>query len=104
MNFEILKMIVLNTSAAILPVLIGALILLGAVSLSPLGRNWIGYLRERRRDSEALEAMLAEIGGLRTVLTEVIERLDATERRLAAGPLPPPMEGRTGSDRIATPV
>jgi hypothetical protein len=42
MNFEILKMIVLNTSAAILPVLIGALILLGAVSLSPLGRNWNG--------------------------------------------------------------
>jgi hypothetical protein len=54
-------MIVPNT-AAVLPFLLGALILLGPVSLSPLGRLWIDHLRGRRRDSEALEAMLADVG------------------------------------------
>lgn len=103
MNFEILKIVFLNTSAAVLPWLLGGLVLLGAVSFSPLGRLWVGYLRERRRDSESLEALLGEMNGLRSVLGEVVERLDATERRLALGQLPShPREIDQGG--ISTPV
>jgi hypothetical protein len=90
MNLDLLKMIFLNTAAAVIPFLLGGLVLIAAVSYSPLGRLWIGYLRQRKRDSEALEAMLEETAGLRAVLGEVVERLDATERRLALGALPSP--------------
>jgi hypothetical protein len=104
MNPEILKMILLNTSMVVLPWLVGGLILIAAVSFSPLGRLWVGYLRDRRRDAEALEAMLAETSALRGVLGEVVERLDATERRLALGP-PTPQPRRTASeDGVRTPV
>lgn len=97
----IFQMVFFNTAAAVLPWLLAGLVLLGAVSFSPLGRLWIAYLRERHRDSEALDAMLSETSALRGMLGEVIERLDATERRLAAGQpasLPPV------TDRITTPV
>ena len=46
MNLDMLKLIFLNTAAAALPFLIGGLVLLAAVSYSPLGRLWIGYLWE----------------------------------------------------------
>jgi hypothetical protein len=105
MNLDMLKMIFLNTAAAALPFLIGGLILLAAVSYSPLGRLLIGYLRERKRDSEALQAMLDETSALRGVLGEVVERLDATERRLALGALPPAGPSRSEiPTEIRTPV
>ena len=88
MNLDMLRMIFLNTAAAVVPFILGGLVLIAAVSYSPLGRLWIGYLRQRKRDSEALEAMLDETVALRGVLGEVVERLDATERRLALGALP----------------
>jgi hypothetical protein len=105
MDLDLLKMIFLNTAAAVIPFLLGGLVLIAAVSYSPLGRLWIGYLRQRKRDSEALEAMLEETAGLRTVLGEVVERLDATERRLALGALPlPPRNHSDVPTEIRTPT
>lgn len=104
MNPEILKMILLNTSMVVLPWLVGGLILIAAVSFSPIGRLWVGYLRDRRRDAEALEAMLSETSALRGVLGEVVERLDATERRLALGPATPPPRRSSSEDSVRTPV
>lgn len=102
MDPQVLWMVFLSTAAAVLPWVLGGLVLVGAVAFSPLGRLWIAYLRERHRDSEALEAMLAESGALRSMLGEVIERLDATERRLALGQPSPPVQGQ--GDRLTTPV
>jgi hypothetical protein len=65
-----------------LPWGLGALAIAGALSLTPFGQGLIDYLRSRRRDTEALEAVLQELAELRTTLGEVVERLDATERRL----------------------
>ena len=104
MNPEILKMILLNSSVVMLPWLVGGLILIAAVSFSPLGRLFVGYLRDRRRDAEALEAMLAETSALRGVLGEVVERLDATERRLALGPPTPTPRRNPSEDSVRTPV
>lgn len=104
MNPEILKMILLNSAMGMLPWLVGGLILIAAVSFSPLGRLWVGYLRDRRRDAEALDAMLAETSALRSVLGEVVERLDATERRLALGPPTPQPRRNPSEDGVRTPV
>ena len=104
MNPEILKMILLNSSVVMLPWLVGGLILIAAVSFSPLGRLFVGYLRDRRRDAEALEAMLAETSALRGVLGEVVERLDATERRLALAPPTPQPRRSPSEDSVRTPV
>ena len=106
MNLDMLKMIFLNTAAAVIPFILGGLVLIAAVSFSPLGRLWIGYLRQRKRDSEALEAMLEETAALRGVLGEVVERLDATERRLALGalPLPPRNQADLSTTEIRTPT
>lgn len=106
MNLDMLKMIFLNTAAAVVPFLLGGLVLIAAVSYSPLGRLWIGYLRQRKRDSEALEAMLEETAALRGVLGEVVERLDATERRLALGalPMPPRHQADIPTTEIRTPT
>ena len=106
MNLEMLKMIFLNTAAAVVPFILGGLVLIAAVSFSPLGRLWIGYLRQRKRDSEALEAMVEEIAALRGVLGEVVERLDATERRLALGalPMPPASHASIPTTEIRTPT
>ena len=104
MNPEILKMILLNSSVVMLPWLVGGLILIAAVSFSPLGRMFVGYLRDRHRDAEALEAMLAETSALRGVLGEVVERLDATERRLALGPPTPQPRRNPSEDSVRTPV
>jgi len=106
MNLDLLKMIFLNTAAAVIPFLLGGLVLIAAVSYSPLGRLWIGYLRQRKRDSESLEAMLEETAALRGVLGEVVERLDATERRLALGalPVPPPSQANIATTEIRTPT
>lgn len=106
MNLDLLKMVFLNTAAAVVPFLLGGLVLIAAVSYSPLGRLWIGYLRQRKRDSEALEAMLEETAELRGVLGEVVERLDATERRLALGalPMPPRNQADIATTEIRTPT
>jgi hypothetical protein len=106
MNLDMLKMIFLNTAAAVVPFILGGLVLIAAVSFSPLGRLWIGYLRQRNRDSEALEAMLQETAALRGVLGEVVERLDATERRLALGalPVPPRVQEDLPTTEIRTPT
>ena len=106
MNLDLLKMVFLNTAAAVVPFILGGLVLIAAVSYSPLGRLWIGYLRQRKRDSEALEAMLEETAALRGVLGEVVERLDATERRLALGALPTPPHNRAdiATTEIRTPT
>jgi len=53
------------------------------VSLSPLGRGLLRFLRERRRDALLNEQILDELVHLRTTLGEVTERLDATERLLS---------------------
>ena len=104
MSPEILKMVLLNSAMGMLPWLVGGLILIAAVSFSPLGRMFAGYLRDRRRDAEALESMLAETSALRGVLGEVVERLDATERRLALGPPTPQPRRSPGEDGVRTPV
>jgi hypothetical protein len=106
MNLDMLRMIFLNTAAAVVPFILGGLVLIAAVSYSPLGRLWIGYLRQRKRDSEALEAMLDETVALRGVLGEVVERLDATERRLALGalPMPPQSQADLPTTEIRTPT
>ena len=53
------------------------------VSLSPLGRNLIRFLRERRDERAIHEQLLAELEQLRATLVEVTERLDSTERLLS---------------------
>jgi hypothetical protein len=103
MSFEILKMVFMSTAAHVLPWLLGGLVFLGAVSISPLGRMLIGYLRERRRDGESLDALLAETSALRAVLGEVVERLDSTERHLAQHKVPTPPRNESVT-RIPTPV
>jgi hypothetical protein len=67
----------------VLPWFSGTLAVGAALSLTPFGRNLFDYLRSRRRDSEMLEAVLQEMTELRATLTEVGERLDAAEHRLA---------------------
>ena len=106
MNPDVLTMVFLNTAVAVVPFILGGLVLIAAVSYSPLGRLWIGYLRQRKRDSEALEAMLDETAALRSVLGEVVERLDATERRLALGALPGPprQQADIATTEIRTPT
>lgn len=91
---------VLASLIAALPWLLGALGTVAVVSFSPLGRALLRHLRERQRDAELSDALLQEIGELRALLGETLERLDATERRLAQ-PLPalPP----AGSARVAPP-
>lgn len=63
----------------LLALLAGVLI----VSLSPLGRMLIQFLRERRGERAINEAVLAELEQLRATLGELAERLDSTERLLS---------------------
>jgi len=72
------------------PVLVGKAIMLLTltagvliVSLSPLGRNLLRFLRERRGERAINEQLLAELEQLRATLGEVTERLDSTERLLS---------------------
>jgi hypothetical protein len=48
--------------------------------------------------------MLAETSALRGVLGEVVERLDATERRLALGPPTPQPRRNPSEEGVRTPV
>lgn len=91
---------VLASLLAALPWLLGALGSVALVSFSPLGRALLRHLRERGREAETSEALLQEIGDLRALLGETLERLDATERRLAQLPpaLPP-----SGTPLVAPP-
>jgi len=65
-----------------LPWFSGTLTVGAALALTPFGRNLLHYLQRRRRESEVLETTLQELTELRVTLSEVTERLDATEYRL----------------------
>lgn len=80
---------VIASLIAALPWLVGALGTVAVVSWSPLGRALLRHLKGRRQEAEVAEALLQEIGDLRALLGETLERLDATERRLAQLPSGP---------------
>ena len=74
---------VLFQTINVVPWLLGGLAGLGVFSFSPLGREVLHRLRSRRHDAALTEATLQELVEVRTLLVEVTERLDATERGLA---------------------
>jgi hypothetical protein len=74
----------------VVPWLLGALTAVGVFSFSPLGRELIHRLRSRRGEADLAEAMLQDLSEVRQLLGETVERLDATERRLAQLYLSPP--------------
>jgi hypothetical protein len=76
-----------------LPWLLGGVTLLATVSFSPLGLGLLRYLREHRRDAALTESVLTELGELRSSLSDVIERLDATDRQLRNAPRLPAHRG-----------
>lgn len=82
MDWIHLKAVFFEHVASALPWIVGGLVLLVAWSLSPFGRALIRHLRDSRRDVSLTEAMLNELGELRLTLSEVAERLDATEQEL----------------------
>jgi hypothetical protein len=103
----------LTRSLYVLPWLAGVGLAIAMVSYSRLGRALLRHLREAKQDAALNEAMLSELAALRDTITEVVERLDATEQHLArqARVLPessppaatPPPELRD-ADRTPTPV
>ena len=109
---EYWRLLLWNGLSNTLPWIVASAVVLGLLSWSPFGMGMLRMLRERRRDAAMTEELLNELSGLRQILGEVIERLDATERRLALptprpdaskGPRTPPSELRD-PDRIVTPI
>lgn len=76
---EYLVRMVLTT---LVPLMLGTLGVAGVLSATPFGKGIIDYLRSRRQDTEALDAVLQELGEMRGLLVEVAERMDSMERRL----------------------
>jgi len=98
----------LNATINALPWILGGLAIVGVATYGPLGRALRHHLRAGQRDTALTEAMLAELAETRQLLAEVLERLDATERRMshpATGPLTLPKPGAPAAvDRVPTPV
>jgi hypothetical protein len=96
----------LNATINALPWILGGLAIVGVATYGPLGRALRQHLRTGQRDTVLTEAMLAELAETRQLLAEVLERLDATERRLShPGALPLPKPGvPDAADGVPTPV
>ena len=67
----------------VLPWTLVAGAVIGLLSITPLGRALLEHLTARRRETELLEMVLDELSALRPAVAEMLERLDATERRIA---------------------
>ncbi len=95
----------LNHLIATLPWLVVGGGALALISRSAIGRALLRYLNKRERDSGLTEATLHELEGLRHTLAEVVERLDAAERR-AMQLLSPGKDANTLREvaRVPTPV
>lgn len=104
----------LYASTSVLPWLIGGTVGLAIVTFSPLGRGILRHLRDSRREAALTEQALADLAALRAVLSEVVERLDSTERLLSTSLLPGLRQDRPAKpvtpvelqdpDRIRTPT
>ena len=84
---------ILNRLVDVIPWLLGGIAGMALFTFSPLGRELVQRLRLRRHEVALSEAMLQELGEIRHLLGETVERLDATERKLAqldASPVPLP--------------
>jgi hypothetical protein len=99
----------LNHAVAALPWLLGLIGVAGLVGYSPLGKGLLGLRRARERSNELLEEVTEQLGALRRSVTDVSERLEATEFHmrsltggLSAGRLP--RGGEPPRERITTPV
>jgi hypothetical protein len=88
----------------VLPWLLGALVSLGALSVSPLGKALIGHLRARREEGVLLEELLAQVAAMREELAETTERLDGTDRLLRAHQQPPALNPNLAPPPAPTPL
>ena len=95
-----------NHLAAALPWLLAIIGGGAVVGYSPLGRSLLRFQRERERTNEALESIGSQLGTLHQSLTDVTERLDATEFQLRAlkAPEPKPRPRVDETPRPRTPV
>ena len=107
--------IFLQTLARDLPWILGGLGAVGLAGYSPVGRAVAASLRQRHRDVEIEETLSAQLADLQRTLSEVTERLDATEQRMLRQALSAPARpaesepgtgaaGQGGPLRIATPA
>jgi len=99
----------LNHAVAALPWLLGLGGVGALVGYSPLGKGLLGLRRARDRTNELLEDVTEQLTVLRRSLSDVSERLEATEfhmRALTGGSSAPRLPGGDDSaqERIATPV
>jgi hypothetical protein len=74
--------IFLQALARNLPWIMGGLGVAGLVGFSPLGRAIATALRERHRGFELEEGLAGQLAELQRTLSDVTERLDATEQHL----------------------
>jgi hypothetical protein len=65
-----------------LPWILGGLGIAGLIGYSPMGRAIATALRERHRGLELEEGISGQLADLQRTLSEVTERLDATEQHL----------------------
>ena len=99
----------LNHAVSALPWLLGLTGIGALVGYSPLGKGLLGLRRARDRSNELLEEVTEQLGQLRQTLSDVSERLEATEfqmRSLTSAPPParlPQGEG-PARGRVVTPV
>ena len=97
--------LLLQAIARDLPLIVAALGAAGILGWSPLGRSIAAALRDRGRTLELEESLTAQLSDLQRTLSEVNERLDATEQRLFRLPGPnPTRQGLPGTDSAGTGV
>ena len=98
-----------NHAVAALPWLLGLGGVGALIGYSPLGKDLVGLRRARDRSNELLEDVTQQLAVLRRSLSDVSERLEATEfhmRAFTSGSLAPrlPRGDDSPQERIATPV
>jgi hypothetical protein len=99
----------LNHLVAALPWLLGLTGVGALVGYSPIGKGLLGLRRARDRTNELLADVAEQLGALRRSLTDVSERLEATEFHLrsltnASPPARLPRGDDSPRERITTPV